>query len=229
MSKTAHILAIRTGTGTYRPIVGVATIKKTLADLVDSEVWVGPRPILETMTVASAADKIEEWEAGAEMPAFLQVIPYILFRHKGRYLRYLRTSSGGDNRLHGKISVGIGGHIDLQDISVNDQGVIDLEATLSTAALRETQEEIGLSLVENPRWEACLYAQETAVDTVHIGIVGIFDLTDQQAAAIDANHEIGDHRFATPEEIILEADNSEEVDLETWSRWILNVTNILPQ
>lgn len=54
-------------------------------------------------------------------PAFKQLIPYCLFRAKlptrsdPFYLRYRRTKKSGEARLVGECSLGIGGHISLDD------------------------------------------------------------------------------------------------------------------
>lgn len=153
-------------------------------------------------------------------PDQLQIIPYILFRHRGQYLRYLRTTTGGDARLHGKISIGIGGHVDLGDAVVAGDGSIDIQATLDKAFRRETKEEIGLDLSQTgPRWVATLYATDTEVDTVHLGIVGIYDLSDVEHDQLKVNEEIGDHRFASFGDILAEAKDG--VVLETWTRLVI--------
>jgi len=44
-------------------------------------------------------------------PTFKQVIPYVVLRDEERYFLMQRTSAGGDARLHGRYSIGVGGHL----------------------------------------------------------------------------------------------------------------------
>ena len=39
-------------------------------------------------------------EAAEEDPGHKQIIPYSLFRHRDRYLHYVRGKSGGESRVH---------------------------------------------------------------------------------------------------------------------------------
>src|SRR5271156_577764 len=47
--------------------------------------------------------------------SYKQLIPYALLICNGRILRYQRGKLGGEKRLHGLYSVGIGGHISEED------------------------------------------------------------------------------------------------------------------
>src|SRR6185436_21116754 len=46
---------------------------------------------------------------------FKQLIPYVLILCNDKILRYRRGKGGGETRLHGLFSVGIGGHIADED------------------------------------------------------------------------------------------------------------------
>lgn len=49
-------------------------------------------------------------------PSYKQIIPYItLWRADGAVFATRRLNKGGESRLHGLISLGIGGHINVQD------------------------------------------------------------------------------------------------------------------
>src|SRR5579863_6332741 len=48
-------------------------------------------------------------------PKYKQLIPYALLICDGKILRYQRGKKGGEKRLHGLYSVGIGGHISEDD------------------------------------------------------------------------------------------------------------------
>lgn len=242
MSKSAHILCIAAGRDAFAPKIGFHSFKGSVDDAVKGDLWVGPRPLLETMrplaknasinmsadsildTLISAASSILDGnsEDQIDYPPFVQIIPYILFRYNGKYLRYLRPDKGNEARLHGKISIGIGGHIDFIDIEAAQDGSIDLPMTLAVNAQRESKEEIGLDLpLDGFRWVATLYSNALEVDTVHLGVVGIIDLTKEQAKSVQINDEISDHSFETLADIIAEVEADETKSLETWTRLII--------
>ncbi|HET7667485.1 MAG TPA: hypothetical protein VFK56_15730, partial [Mycobacterium sp.] len=50
-----------------------------------------------------------------EDPSFKQLIPYVMVRDGERMFLTVRTAAGGDARLHGKASVGVGGHLNPVD------------------------------------------------------------------------------------------------------------------
>ncbi|MEC9036289.1 MAG: hypothetical protein VX588_05660, partial [Verrucomicrobiota bacterium] len=54
-------------------------------------------------------------ERAEEDPQYKQIIPYALFRHQDKLLRYVRGKKSGEQRLASKSSVGIGGHINQDD------------------------------------------------------------------------------------------------------------------
>lgn len=123
-------------------------------------------------------DKTPEWRHAR------QLIAYILVQDEdGKILTYRRTTEGGENLLHGSVSIGWGGHTDLEDINVYPDAPsrINVEGTLSNAAFRELHEELGLEpenfLVharpadEPPARKCMLVSNEDAVGKVHIGLV----------------------------------------------------------
>ena len=111
---------------------------------------------------------------------YLQIIPYItlLFARtqKPLVMRYVRGK--GEQRLDGKYSVGIGGHIEESD-SVEADGQTNLANTLGMAAYRELFEETylstgGRSLFPPLTIEGLIYSGDmpntTQVDRVHLGV-----------------------------------------------------------
>lgn len=182
----------------------------------------GVDSIVETIVSAASSILEGDTEGQIEYPPYVQIIPYILFRYNGKYLRYLRPDKGNEARLHGKISIGIGGHIDFIDVEAAQDGSIDLPMTLAVNAQRESKEEIGLDLpLDGFRWVATIYSNATEVDTVHLGVVGIIDISKEQAKSVKINDEISDHSFETLAEIISEVEADETKSLETWTRLII--------
>lgn len=88
-----------------------------------------------------------------EDPAYKQLISYCLLENeRGDILVYERLGGGGEARLHGQSSIGVGGH--MNDVPEAD----GIENVLRINALRELEEEVGLTA-------------EKAKDMVHVGFI----------------------------------------------------------
>ena len=77
-------------------------------------------------------------------PSFQQIIPYVVFRHAGRYLLTHRLRASSERRLRKQYSLGVGGHINPGDLDAGDPILDGLK--------REWQEEV----VYDGRFEATL-------------------------------------------------------------------------
>ena len=168
-----------------------ATHEQMLTWLHKSGLWIGPRAVLE------------------EMPQYRQIIPYVALRVGDRYVKYTRTPAGGEARLHGRVSIGLGGHIDLSDVRVEGD-CVDLERTLSLSAEREVDEELhGVETVSR-EWVGLLVDNDTSVGQVHIGVVALWTLkAAPHGAAEDA---IGGVGLTTLDDLL-----ADRTRLETWS------------
>lgn len=209
MSKTAHILAVETNlpdfTG-YKPC-------DPMAYLEGKNLWLGHRPHLETL------DWLES--KSADKPVMLQIIPYITVQHEGKYGAYVRPDVGNETRLHGKLSIGVGGHVDLADVCHEDS-VINLKATLTLSTLREMEEELGLKLTKDDiSWTGLIMQDQTSVDRVHLGVVGTVTLNDEKVQAIQKTEEIEEFRFIDPSTAL---DDMAEYNIEAWTHAILETT-----
>src|SRR3972149_11892576 len=67
-----------------------------------------------------------------------QIIPYLIIRHRDRIFLFQRSTRGGERRLHGLYSIGVGGHIAREDTN----GAQDL---LAAALERELHEELVIA------------------------------------------------------------------------------------
>ncbi len=106
---------------------------------------------------------VERREAETE-PAWKQCIPYCLLLHETQVLLLERLSTQTESRLHGQLSIGIGGHINPCDL----QGPSHL---VENSALREIQEEAGANLAGPPQYLGFVNDDGTEVGAVHLGIV----------------------------------------------------------
>jgi predicted NUDIX family phosphoesterase len=143
-----------------------------------------------------------------EDPTHKQLIPYCVFRHGDRILHYTRGKSGGESRLHAKISVGVGGHVNPVDTGDGKTGPHAYQAAVD----REIEEELDLPGGYAQRVIALLNDDSNPVGQVHLGIVHLIDLdSDTVASREDALAELG---FSSLDELsgpLFER-------LETWSQ-----------
>ena len=142
----------------------------------------------------------------AEMdPSFKQIIAYAIFRHNGRILAYARTPKGGETRLHNKMSLGIGGHINPVD------GLTDNISTYLSGMEREIREEITFSGNATQSLYAVINDDTNEVGSVHLGVVHLFELDTEEVAPREKK--LAELGFHTLEEL----SGSLYERLETWS------------
>ena len=139
-----------------------------------------------------------------------QIIPYVVVRNNEyKFLVYDRK--GDEKRLHGFSSIGIGGHIGANDLTLSNSGDKNLvyESTITQAATREVYEEIGIK----PKFLAIrgiLIDDSSEVQSVHVGILMEIFVENKN---IKFGEELLNPRFVTQEELL-----SMESNLEMWSK-----------
>ena len=103
-----------------------------------------------------------------EDPTFKQLISYcILENENDELLVYERLSGGGEARLHGQSSIGVGGH--MNDV----KGAESINEVLRVNAQRELEEEVGLSesKSQNLAYIGFINDDTNEVGEVHLGVV----------------------------------------------------------
>lgn len=103
-----------------------------------------------------------------EDPSYKQLISYCLLENENdEILVYQRLSGGGEERLHGQSSVGVGGHMN------NVVGADSINEVLRVNAQRELHEEVGLSKDRSQNMEYIGFINDDTneVGKVHIGVV----------------------------------------------------------
>lgn len=144
-------------------------------------------------------------------PSMKQIIPYLIVRHGERVFLFQRTISGGEERLHGKYSIGVGGHINRGDV----EGADDLVA----AGLRR---ELDEELIVNGSWRARLVGvlndDTNPVGQVHFGLVHVVDVDSPRILVRESDTLSG--RLAGAQEIRQLYDR-----METWSQLILDAAD----
>jgi predicted NUDIX family phosphoesterase len=143
-------------------------------------------------------------------PSFKQLIPYVIFRHRderGRtwLFQYTRGKGQGEARLHSKRSVGVGGHI-----SVDDR-TSETAVPYAEGMRRELAEEVN---VESPSTEHCvglINDDETPVGQVHLGVVHLVDVERPEVHPRES--EIIDAGFRPVEDLLADL-----TEFESWSQ-----------
>lgn len=110
-------------------------------------------------------------------PGFKQIIPYVVVGRAEdasdpiKYLTYTRSKEGSEGRLHSKLSIGIGGHIEVQDHNGNpDEANV---MSILPCLIREMKEEIGVDIGEGnwPALGGLIYDPSTEVGQCHLGVL----------------------------------------------------------
>ena len=104
-----------------------------------------------------------------EDSSYKQLIGYVLLKdaNTNEVLVYKRLVGGGEARLHGKASVGIGGHMN----EIEGKTIFEM---LKINAARELNEEVGVSEEEalnNLHFIGLINDDKTEVGQVHVGVV----------------------------------------------------------
>ena len=111
-----------------------------------------------------------------EDPSFKQLIPYVIFRHtdgqgRQRLFQYTRGKGQGERRLHSKRSIGVGGHISIEDADGADQ-----LHPYDEGMRRELDEEVIISASYTDRCVGLINDDETDVGKVHLGVVHLMEM-----------------------------------------------------
>ena len=155
-------------------------------------------------------------------PSWKQVIPYTIVERGGQIFLLRRTSQGGEARLHNKLSIGVGGHInpvDLQGSQSNNRNPIP------NATLREVcEEELRMDSPADVRPVGILNDDSNPVGAVHVGFVQIMSV-EGSVEVRETDQLVGS--FVTPAE--LQELIREGANFETWSSLLIpHLADILP-
>ena len=141
-------------------------------------------------------------------PTFKQLIPYVIFRFRDKagqtlLFQYTRGKGQGESRLHAKRSIGVGGHISVDDAaqpSAYEEGM-----------RRELDEEVIIETPYRGRMVGLINDDETEVGRVHLGVVHLLDV--DQPAVEPRETEIIDTGFRPVDELLTDI-----AHFETWSQ-----------
>jgi len=146
-----------------------------------------------------------------EDSAFKQIIPYVVVVQNDKVLLLERTHKQGEARLHGKRSIGIGGHINPGDETQN---------VLLGGMRREIEEELEIRGSAQYRVAGFLNDDSTAVGSVHFGLVVLAHVEAHAPVEIREKDKM-EGRFVVESEL-LELHRSDRARFETWSALLLD-------
>ncbi len=113
-----------------------------------------------------------------EDTAFKQPIPYAVIRRGDQIFVYKRLAGGGETRLHDKLSIGVGGH--MNDLPEEEKGLLEGFSfyTLLTDNLeRELSEELYIGDGDRDTEIIGLINDDSQdVSKVHIGVLVVIDI-----------------------------------------------------
>jgi predicted NUDIX family phosphoesterase len=146
-------------------------------------------------------------------PNFKQLIPYVIFTTQaadGRLLvfQYTRGTGQGESRLHSKRSVGVGGHISIDDRICEDA------VPYAEGMRRELEEEVAINCPYTERCVGLINDDETPVGQVHLGVVHLVELERPTIEPREAD--LLDSGFVRVEELLGDLSR-----FETWSQYCL--------
>lgn len=166
-------------------------------------------------------DLVVMQRAGLESdPSYRQIISYSIVTHDGKVLAYRRTPKGNEGRLHGQVSIGFGGHVDMVDIEFS-YGTLDYEKTLRNVTEREIEEEVWIEKVDNIRiLNSYIVSSVNEVDSVHAGALSVVESLNGVVG--NAEDQVDLLGWFTPEELL----RVYHEDLESWSRGVLEQVDV---
>lgn len=102
-----------------------------------------------------------------ENPTYKQPIPYLVVAVGDKIFTYKRLSGGGESRLHSKISIGVGGHMNVSDPNYN------FDQLLCDNAFRELNEELEIDYDGHLDMEIVSFINDDSdeVGKAHVGIL----------------------------------------------------------
>jgi predicted NUDIX family phosphoesterase len=150
-----------------------------------------------------------------------QLVVYVLINHKQTFLSYQRTPKTTETRLKALYSIGIGGHVNVDDqiqptlFGANEAAWKDF---VLNAVRREVSEEIHIegANAQEPRLIRFVNDDSNDVGKVHFGVVFVVKLA-KPSVAIRGERGIGKLSFRTLPELISMRDT-----LETWSQLLVD-------
>jgi predicted NUDIX family phosphoesterase len=168
---------------------------------------------LAELRAAVARDGVYLDRSIAEMdPTHKQLIPYVVVRDAERIFLMQRTDAGGDPRLHGKASMGVGGHLNPVDGG---------DDPLMAGLRREWDEELAADWTPEFAPIGLLNDDTNRVGAVHLGVVFSVEAQGRPVDVREHDKLVGGFADATEVRAAWER-------LETWSQLVAGALGVDP-
>jgi predicted NUDIX family phosphoesterase len=179
-------------------------------------------------SVAEREGFFVERQYAERSPHLKQIIPYGVVVCEDRILLVKRLAQGGEKRLHDKLSIGIGGHINPIDSTSGSGGDGDIKKTdlglFDAATLRELTEELFIEGPHTTRTVGVLNDDSNPVGAVHVGLVQVV----QVRGTVDIREkDVLEGEWVTSDE--LRERLAAGANFETWSQLLVDqIDSFLP-
>ena len=138
-------------------------------------------------------------------PTYQQIIPYVVFRHRERYLLTRRLRASSEKRLRQLYSLGVGGHINPGDLQGGDPILDGLR--------REWEEEVSYEGHFEARLLGLLNDESSPVSKVHLAVVFLLDGDTPEISIRETEKLAG-------ELLTLEEMRIHYLEMESWSQMV---------
>ncbi|MGH0831224.1 hypothetical protein ACQVTX_23400 [Bacillus pretiosus] len=146
---------------------------------------------------------------------YKQPIPYIVIRRGDEFFVTERLQGGGESRLHGKLAMGAGGHMNPLSATEDEPFATVLEENIK----RELDEELDINRKVEIKPIGLINDDSDTTGKVHIGILGIIDLDVEATVAVKEVEQLAGHWMT------LDVLKSKEVyeRLENWGKIVVDM------
>jgi len=144
-----------------------------------------------------------------EDPSLKQVIPYALLVRGQSCFCFARSCNGGERRLQGLRSIGVGGHVN----------PVDAEDVVLRALRREVDEEVLVPAGWEARIVGLLNDDTTPVGSVHVGVVAVIE-TPPGVVRVREEDRMSGSFVDLPE--LLDLHRRERASFESWTALLLD-------
>jgi predicted NUDIX family phosphoesterase len=135
-------------------------------------------------------------------PQYRQIIPYVLIRHGDAWFTLRRTPKQTEARLHHKVSLGIGGHIN------PGRDLVD-------GMQQELDEEVAIEGDYELTFTGILNDDSTDVGRVHLGVVYVLETQSRDVRVVETEKMTGEWKLMDELRALRE-------EMESWSQIVLN-------
>lgn len=150
-----------------------------------------------------------------EDESFKQPIPYAVIKRGNKVFVYERLQGAGEERLHNKLSIGIGGHMnDIEDAETfNDVLMENLK--------RELEEELKINSSTKPKLQiiGLINDDSDEVGRVHLGILTIIEVSEDTTVEVRETEQLQGSFFPIDKLKLKQFYDR----LENWSKIIIDI------